>query len=152
MRRVYQIICHIIAACVVIQAAVIAWSTFAILNTTGEGAALSEDNVPVGFLVHSVVGQMIIPVLSLALLVVALIARAGIMWSVWLLVAVLVQVFLGYSSFELPGLGLIHGLNAFVVLALAEIGARAVGAGTKTPATAQTAAQTSAPTSRDDSV
>ena len=151
MRRVYQIICHIIAACVVIQAAVIAWSTFAILNATGEGAAVSEDNVPVGFLVHSVVGQMIIPVLSLALLVVALIARAGIMWSVWLLVAVLVQVFLGYSSFELPGLGLIHGVNAFVVLALAEIGARSVGAGSKEPATAS-AAETAAQTSRDDSV
>jgi hypothetical protein len=150
MRRVYQVICHIIAACVIIQAAVIAWSTFAILNTTGEGAALSEDNVPVGFLVHSVVGQMIIPVLSLALLVVALIARAGIMWSVWLLVAVLVQVFLGYSSFELPGLGLIHGVNAFVVLALAEIGARSVGAGAKEPAT--TSAAEAAQTSRDDSV
>jgi hypothetical protein len=150
MRRVYQVICHIIAACVVIQAAVIAWSTFAILNTTGEGAALSEDNVPVGFLVHSVVGQMIIPVLSLALLVVALIARAGIMWSVWLLVAVLVQVFLGYSSFELPGLGLIHGVNAFVVLALAEIGARSVGAGAKEPAA--TSAAEAAQTSRDDSV
>jgi len=157
MRRVYQIICHIIAACVVIQAAVIAWSTFAILNATGEGAAVSEDNVPVGFLVHSVVGQMVIPVLSLALLVVALIARAGIMWSVWLLVAVLVQVFLGYSSFDLPGLGLIHGINAFVVLGLAEIGARAVGAGTKTSATTQTSAaqgsaQSSAQTARDDSV
>ena len=151
MRRVYQIICHIIAACVVIQAAVIAWSTFAILNATGEGAAVSEDNVPVGFLVHSVVGQMVIPVLSLALLVVALIIRAGIMWSVWLLVAVLVQVFLGYSSFELPGLGLIHGVNAFVVLALAEIGARSVGAGSKEPATAS-AAETAAQTSRDDSV
>ncbi|WP_104162438.1 hypothetical protein [Cryobacterium sp. N22] len=149
MRRVYQIICHIIAACVVIQAAVIAWSTFVILNATGEGPAVSEDNVPVGFLVHSVVGQMVIPVLALALLVVALIARAGIMWSVWLLVAVLVQVFLGYSSFELPGLGLIHGINAFVVLGLAEIGARAVGSGAKTAVPAQTSATQAA---RDDSV
>ena len=154
MRRVYQIICHIIAACVVIQAAVIAWSTFAILNSTGEGAALSEENVPVGFLVHSVVGQIIIPVLALALLVVALIMRAGIMWSVWVLVAVVVQIFLGYTSFDLPGLGLIHGINAFVVLGLAEIGARAVGAEAKTPATAQTstAQSSAAQTSRDDSV
>ena len=149
MRRAYQIICHIIAACVVIQAAVIAWSTFAILNTTGEGAALSEDNVPVGFLVHSVVGQMVIPVLALALLVVALIARAGVMWSVWLLVAVLVQVFLGYTSFELPGLGLLHGITAFVVLGLAETGARTVRAGAPTAAPVKTSA---AQTPRDDSV
>jgi hypothetical protein len=64
---------------------------------------------------------------------------------------VLVQVFLGYSSFELPGLGLIHGVNAFVVLALAEIGARSVGAGAKEPATTS-AAEAAAQTSRDDSV
>ena len=149
MRRAYQIICHIIAACVVIQAAVIAWSTFVILNATGEGAAVSEDNVPVGFLVHSVVGQMVIPVLALALLVVALIARAGVMWAVWLLVAVLVQVFLGYSSFELPGLGLLHGITAFVVLGLAETGARTVRAGATTAAPVKTSA---AQTPRDDSV
>ena len=149
MRRAYQIICHIIAACVVIQAAVIAWSTFVILNATGEGAAVSEDNVPVGFLVHSVVGQMVIPVLALALLVVALIARAGVMWSVWLLVAVLVQVFLGYTSFELPGLGLLHGITAFVVLGLAETGARTVRAGATTAAPVKTSA---AQTPRDDSV
>ena len=147
MRRVYQIVCHLIAACVVIQAAMIAWSTFTILNVTGDGAALSEDNAPVGFLVHSVVGQMVIPLLALILLVVALIGKVGISWSVWLLVAVLVQVFLGYSSFELPGLGLIHGINAFVVLGLAETGARAVGLTAKTPVSAGTPAQTS----RDDS-
>ncbi|MCU1447570.1 hypothetical protein [Cryobacterium sp.] len=150
MRRAYQIICHIIAACVVIQAAVIAWSTFTILNASGDGAALSEDNAPVGFLVHSVVGQMVIPALVLVLLVVALIGRAGIRWAAWLLVAVLVQLILAYSSFELPGLGLLHGINAFVVLGLAEMGARSIGTQStgarkvRTPAAERTAMDDSA--------
>ena len=126
MRRTYQIVCHVIAACVVIQAAVIAWGTFAVAQSVGQGAGLSEDSGIAGFAVHSVVGQMVIPILALLLLVIALIGRVGIQWSIWLLVAVLVQVFLGYSSFDLPGLGLLHGLNAFVVLGLAETGARSV--------------------------
>jgi hypothetical protein len=127
MRRAYQIICHIISACVVIQAAVIAWSTFTILNATNEGGAAFVDEGVTGFIVHSAVGQLVIPLLVLTLLVIALIGRAGIKWAAWLLVAVLVQLILGYSSFEIPGLGLLHGINAFVILGLAEMGARAIG-------------------------
>ena len=148
MRRAYQIICHLIAAGVVIQAAVIAWSTFTILNVAGDGAALTEDNAPVGFLVHSAVGQLVIPLLVLTLLVIALIGRAGIKWAAWLLVAVLVQLILGYSSFELPGLGLLHGINAFVILGLAEMGARSVGA---EPAATKVRAPAAERTATDDS-
>ena len=141
MRRAYQIICHLIAACVVIQAAAIAWATFTLAQSVGEGAALSADSDISGFLVHSIVGQMVIPLLALALLIVALIGRVGIRWAAWVLVAMLVQVFLGYSSFDLPGLGILHGINAFVVLGLAETGARSVSAQTaRTSAAAGTAA------------
>lgn len=145
MRRAYQIICHLIAACVVIQAAAIAWATFTIAQSVGEGAALSADSDIAGLLVHSIVGQMVIPILALALLIVALIGRVGIRWAAWVLVAMLVQVFLGYSSFDLPGLGILHGINAFVVLGLAEVGARSVSAQTvRTSAAAGTAADDAA--------
>lgn len=144
MRRTYQVICHIISACVVIQAAVIAWSTFTILNATNEGGtALVEEGVT-GFIVHSAVGQLVIPLLVLTLLVLALIGRIGIRWAAWLLVAVLVQLILGYSSFEIPGLGLLHGINAFVILGLAEMGARSVGAQSSGAKTVQTPAERSA--------
>ena len=146
MRNVYRIICHIIAACVVIQAAAIAWATFTIINSAGEGTSVSLEEGLSGFIVHSAVGQLVIPVLSLALLVIALIGRIGIKWAAWLFLAVIVQVMLGYTSFELPGLGILHGLNAFVVLALAEIGARAVVAQkvTTTPVAERTAMDDSA--------
>jgi hypothetical protein len=128
MRKAYQIICHIIAACVVIQAAVIAWSTFTILNATNDGGAAFVEEGVSGFIVHSAVGQLVIPLLAITLLVLALIGRAGMKWAAWLLVAVLVQLALGYTSFEIPGLGLLHGINAFVILGLAEMGARSIGA------------------------
>jgi hypothetical protein len=126
MRRVYQIICHLVAACVVVQAAVIAWSTFAILGASEDGGAVSAESGLAGFIVHSVVGQMVIPALVVVLLVIALIGRIGVKWAAWLLVAVLVQLILAYSSFDLPGLGLLHGINAFVIIGLAETGARSV--------------------------
>ncbi|MGO4690934.1 hypothetical protein [Glaciibacter sp. 2TAF33] len=127
MRRVYQVICHIIAACVVIQAAAIAWATFTIAQSVNQGSGVPEDADIVGFVVHSIVGQLVVPLLAIALLVIALIGRAGIKWSAWLLLAVFVQLVLGYASFELPGLGLLHGINAFVVLGLAETAARLIG-------------------------
>jgi len=150
MRRAYQIICHLISVCVVIQAAVIAWSTFTILNATNEGGTAFVEEGLTGFIVHSAVGQLLIPLLVLAVLVIGLIGRIGISWAAWLLVAVAVQLVLGYTSFDLPGLGLLHGINAFVILGLAEMGARAVGvepSGAKTvgtPAAERTAMDDSA--------
>ncbi|WEO78608.1 hypothetical protein BJQ94_06125 [Cryobacterium sp. SO2] len=150
MRGVYRIVCHIIAACVVIQAAVIAWATFSVIVTAEQGSTVSEDAGIVGFITHSIVGQYVIPLLALALLVIALVGRIGIRWAAWLLVAVLVQVMLGYISFGLPGLGLLHGVNAFVVLALAEMGAASVRAtSTQTPVAERSSA---ANTAADDSV
>jgi hypothetical protein len=147
MRKAYQIICHIIAACVVVQAAVIAWSTFAMLGASEEGGAVSAESGVTGFIVHSAVGQIIIPVLVLVLLVLGLIGRIGVKWAAWLLVAVLVQLILAYSSFGLSGLGLLHGINAFVIIGLAETGARSVATekvATRTPVAQRTATDDSA--------
>jgi hypothetical protein len=126
MRRVYQVICHIIAACVVVQAAAIAWGTFTISQSVDQGGTVTDDADVVGFIVHGIVGQVVIPLLAVVLLVIALIGRAGIKWSAWLLLAVVVQVVLGYVSFEVPGLGVLHGIIAFAVLGLAETASRTV--------------------------
>jgi hypothetical protein len=150
MRKAYQIVCHIIAAFVVVQAAVIAWSTFAMLGASEDGGAISVESGVPGFIVHSVVGQMVIPVLVLVLLVLGLIGRFGLKWAAWLLVAVLVQLILGYSSFGLSGLGLLHGINAFVIIGLAETAARSVAPepsaarATRAPAAERTALDDSA--------
>lgn len=128
MRRTYQVICHLIAGLVVVQAAVIAWGVFTIGQYLGDGTGVSEDTDVLGFDVHGVIGQYVIPVLAVILLVVALVARAGIKWAAWLLLAVVVQVALAYASFGLAWVGLVHGLVAFAVAGLAETGARNIEA------------------------
>ena len=128
MQQAYRIICHIIAACVVIQAAAIAWATFSMGQYVQDGKPITDSTDFAGFDVHQVVGQFIIPPLALVLLLIALIGKLGIKWAAWLLVVVVIQVALAYASFAVPGLGILHGIVAFAVLGLAEIAARAVGA------------------------
>lgn len=128
MHQAYRVICHIIALCVVIQAAAIAWATFAMGQYVQDGRPITDSTDFAGFDVHQVVGQFIIPPLAIVLLVIALIAKLGVKWSAWLLLTVVIQVALAFASFAVPGLGILHGIVAFAVLGLAEVAARAVGA------------------------
>ena len=51
----------------------------------------------------------------------------GVKWALWLVLAVAVQITLGFAAFETPAVGLLHGVNAFVILTLAVVAARAAG-------------------------
>lgn len=124
MRQTYKVLAHTISAAVVIQAALIAWTTFIVINTLESGADVSGP--PAAAMIHSTIGMYIIPILALALLVVALIAHAGIRWAVWVVVAVVGQIALALAAFTTPALGILHGLVAFGIIALAEVGARAI--------------------------
>lgn len=124
MRQTYKILAHVIAAAVVIQAALIAWTTFIVINTIESGAEVSGP--PAAAMVHGTIGMYVIPILALALLVVALFGHAGIRWAIWVVVAVVVQIALALAAFSAPALGILHGLVAFGIIALAEVGARAV--------------------------
>ncbi|MCU1408705.1 MAG: hypothetical protein JWM23_785 [Microbacteriaceae bacterium] len=126
MRRTYQIICHIIAALVVVQAAVIAWGVFTLGQYLDRGTSVTEDTEVLGFDVHAVIGQYVIPVLAVVLLVIALIMRDGITWAGWLILAVVVQVALAYASFGIAWVGIVHGIVAFAVAGLAETAARSL--------------------------
>jgi hypothetical protein len=127
MRRTYQIICHIIAALVVVQAAVIAWGVFTLGQYLDRGTSVTEDTEVLGFDVHAVIGQYVIPVLAVVLLVIALIMRDGTKWAGWLILAVVVQVALAYASFGIAWVGIVHGIVAFAVAGLAETAARSLG-------------------------
>jgi hypothetical protein len=79
-----------------------------------------------GFLIHSLNGGMLIPVLALALLGISFGTHlpharrnAGIVLGL-----VFVQIMLGYSIGDLPALGFLHGLNALLVFASALVVAR----------------------------
>ena len=126
MRTAYKILAHIISAAVVVQAATIGMTTFLMIQAIGAGTPMSEDNAPVTAMLHGIIGQTIIPILVLALIVVARFAHAGLKWALWLAAAVAVQIAIGILAFDAPWVGLLHAANAFTVLALAEVGVYAV--------------------------
>ncbi|MBV1779798.1 hypothetical protein KRR55_11815 [Paeniglutamicibacter sp. ABSL32-1] len=124
MRTAYKVVAHIIAAAVVVQAALIAWAMFGLIPSLQSGTV--PDEPPVAALMHGMIGMYAAPVLVLVLLVIALLAHAGLKWALWLLLAVAVQITLAFVAFDAAWVGLLHGANAFAIIALAEIGARAV--------------------------
>jgi hypothetical protein len=75
----------------------------------------------VGLMVHGMNGMMIIPVLALLLLVVSFFAKVpgGVGWAALVLGLVVLQVVLGIFGHELAISGLLHGVNAMVLFAVA---------------------------------
>lgn len=132
MRGTYRVVSGLIALAVVFQAAMIAFGTFGVIHEIESGTVLTSDtDVPnAGPMLHGIGGTVVIPLLTLVLLVVSFFARVrgGVRRASLLLLAVAVQITLGFAGFETPAAGLLHGANAFVILTLAVLAARAAGA------------------------
>ena len=140
MRKAYRVLADIIAVAVVIQAMAMVWAIAGLFHWIDSGggsldsAVLDqwEDDPPdfqgsFGFAIHGILGGMVIPVLALALLIIAFFARVpgGVKWAAIVLVSVVVQVIVAYAGYDAPVVGLIHGLNAFVLFSSAIMAARA---------------------------
>jgi hypothetical protein len=126
MRVVYRVIAYVIAAEVALQAAFMAYAVFGLGKWVDDGgvldsAVIESDKMAfdeeVGFMLHGINGQMVIPALALILLIVSFFAKVprGVLYAVMVLVWVAVQVTLGLSGHEIPVLGLFHGLVAFAL-------------------------------------
>lgn len=137
MRRTYSIIAWIIAGCVAVQAASIAFGLGGMAHYIQDGGvvdkALVESRQAVfvgelGFPIHAIVGGMVIPVAALALLVVAFFVKTpgARLWAAVVLGVVALQITLGYSITDMPYLGLVHGANALAVFLTALYAARRV--------------------------
>jgi hypothetical protein len=79
-----------------------------------------------GFALHSINGQMIIPLLAILLFAVSFRAPVpeGVKWASFVLLASALQVGLGFASHAAPALGWLHGIIALVLFALAGYTAR----------------------------
>ena len=96
-----------------------------------DGATVNKhvmDNQPwftgsFGFPVHAINGEMLIPLLAIAMLVVSFFAKVpgGTRWALYVLGLIVVQVVLGVSQGDVPYLGLLHGANAIAILAVAAV-------------------------------
>jgi hypothetical protein len=134
VRTTYRVLAWILALEVVVQAAAIAYALFGLgawIESGGvlDAAAMQSDvqfEGVVGFMVHGMNGQIIVPVVALALLVVSFFAKLprGIAYAAALFVMVVVQVLLGMVAHAVPSLGMLHGALALAILVTAVLSAR----------------------------
>jgi hypothetical protein len=145
MRKAYRYLALSMPVLVVVQLMAVAVALFGLVSYNDDHALpkkLDDSSVSFtgdwGFTVHSVVGMMVMPLLAVALLVVAFLARVdgGVRWAAIILADLVLQVVLALVSFDVPLIGLLHGLNAMVVAAAGSLAARAAAEPAATPAAA----------------
>jgi hypothetical protein len=138
MRSAYRNLAYAIAALIVVQAAAIAWALFGESKYIDDGhnvnkALQDSDTLPfpevVGFIVHGINGEMLIPLVAIALLIVSFFAKVpeGPKWAGMLLGGIAIQIVLGVIGGGLPILGVLHGANALLLFWLAFRAAKQAG-------------------------
>lgn len=135
MRTAYRVLGYLIALEVLVQAAAIAYAVFG-LGAWIEGggvldqAAMESDSTTFagdgGFALHGINGEIVVPLLALALLVVSFFAAVprGVAWAGAVVGVVVVQVLLALVAHAVPALGILHGAAAIVLLVVAVLAAR----------------------------
>lgn len=145
MRITYRVLAFAICGLVMLQAASHAWASAGIAIYLAEGGTidLASGTMPdfpeaVGLMIHGMNGMYAIPIVALALLVVAFFAKIprGSMWAGIVLALVALQVTLGLLGHEMTTLAFLHGVNALALFGTA----LAAGLRAKAPATADAAA------------
>jgi hypothetical protein len=131
VRTAYKVLAWLIAAEVMVQAAAIVYAIAGLgiwIDQDGgvlDKATMESEGTPfpeiVGFMIHGLNGQMIIPALALILMIVSFFAKVpgGVKWAGFVLLAVVVQVLLGMFLHEVSALGMLHGINALLLFGLA---------------------------------
>ncbi|MDP3894545.1 hypothetical protein [Nocardioides sp.] len=147
MRRAYRVLAYVIAAEVVVQAAAIAWMFSGLGKWIQDGgvldkAVVEEQGGPlpfpelVGIIVHGINGQILIPLLALALLIVSFFARVprGMAIAASLLGLIVLQVILGMTARGgMPISSLVHGANALLIFTVALMAANRAKAPSAAP-------------------
>jgi hypothetical protein len=138
MRSAYRFLAYAIPVLVVVQAASIAFGLFGLGAWVDNGHTFTKAMVDgntntsftgdVGFAIHGINGEMLIPLVALILLVVSFFAKipGGVKWAAIVLLVVVIQVALAFVAFGAPVVGALHGLNAFVLFGLALMAAQRV--------------------------
>lgn len=138
MKAAYQWLARLIALGVVLQAAFIAFGMFGVEHEADDGKAFTADTANnLGQSLHSIVGS-IIPLIALVLLIVSFFAKArgGVRFAAIVLGLAVLQVLLATVSSSVPAIGLLHGINAFALAAVAGMAGSRAGSGAETRAAA----------------
>ena len=138
MKSVYRVLAFVVALEVAVQAAAIAFASAGLASWVAAGhtydkAVMERDANGVtgaaGLLVHGVNGMVLVPLLGIALVVVAFRAGipGGVTWAAAVLVTTVLQVGLGVLAESVPALGAVHGLLALLLFGLAVMAGKRVG-------------------------
>ncbi|WP_412539310.1 hypothetical protein R8Z50_26140 [Longispora sp. K20-0274] len=123
MRTTYKVLAFLTAFTVALQAAWIAFAVFGLAHDTDNQPVLLDDNYEgnFGWMMHGIGGQIVVPLLALALLVVSFFAHVphGVRLAAIIVGLVALQIALAFASFAAPWVGLLHGFNALVLFATA---------------------------------
>jgi heme A synthase len=126
--KVYRALAYLVAVEVIVQAATHAYGAAGLGHWiwadhhTATRAVLEDGDYTgrAAGLLHGQNGAMIVPLIALALLVVAVIVRrrlvGAVRWAGISLCLVVLQVVLGFVTLEVPAVGALHAVNAFVLL------------------------------------
>ena len=128
MRATYRVLAGLVAVGVVLQAMFIALGWFTAIKDMDDGLVIDKNyDGNIGHTLHGQFGTLVIPILALLLLIVSFFAHVpgGIRWALYVFGLVVLQIALAFLSFGVtPVLGLLHGLNAFALAAVASLAAR----------------------------
>lgn len=146
VKQAYRILNYVLSLEILIQAAVIAWWAFGVTSYADDHGSISHDRLEdgsfgggAGLSIHAVNGFMIIPLIALALLVVAFLAKipGGVRLAAITFVLVVIQAYvLPALSEKAPGVGALHGAVALAILALTIAAPRRAGQVDAAPAAA----------------
>jgi hypothetical protein len=145
MKVAYRWLADIIVVGVFVQAAAVASGFFGLAHNLDDGATITKDwDGNAGLGVHALVGFNVLPLLALAFLVVGLLAKfpESRKWAAIVFGAVVLQVVLAIIAFSAPVVGVLHGMNALVILGTAIMAGRKARAAIAAEAGAPGAATT----------
>ncbi|MEO8095982.1 MAG: hypothetical protein ABI632_13780 [Pseudolysinimonas sp.] len=140
MQKTYLFFARFISVLIVVQAMAIVITVAGLFHWIDGGATLDksvvdgwDDNPPDfqgsigGFIHFFLVGMVLIPLSGLILLIVSFFAKIprGVAIAAAIVVSIIVQYASAVISSSAPYVGAIHGLNAFILLALTLVAAKA---------------------------
>ena len=125
MRTTYRVIAYLLALSVAVQASLIAFGAFALENNIDNGPVSDGDTT--GVTLHHSFAYIVV-LFAMALLAVSFGAKVqhGVRWAAIPLGLVVVQFFLAYAAYSAAIVGVLHGLNALAIFAVALLAGRRV--------------------------
>jgi len=131
MKTAYRVLAYLLALSVAVQASLIAFGAFALEDNIDKGPASDGDTT--GVTLHHSFAYVVV-LFGVALFAVSFGAKVehGVRWAAIPFGLIVVQFFLAYTAYDVAIVGMLHGLNALAIFAVALLAARRVAKPTTT--------------------